>query len=72
MNVVESGQKAKIHQEVEQVQLRDILASNSHEIGIFQTLEMTELKLSLYEICLCELFQGAFPKIFPSFDPTCR
>ncbi len=43
---------------------------NSHEIGIFQTLEMTKLKLSLYEIFLCESFQGVFQKIFLSFGPT--
>ncbi len=45
---------------------------NSHEIGIFQTLEMTELKLSLYKIFLCESFHGTFPKVFPSFGLTCR
>ncbi len=29
--------------------------ANSHDVDIFQTLEMTELKLSLYHIFLCEL-----------------
>ncbi len=45
---------------------------NSHKIRIFQTLEMTELKLSLYEIFLCESFQGAFPNKFPPFGLTYR
>ncbi len=39
---------------------------NSHEIGIFQTLETTELKLSLYEIFLCKMnsFRVHFQRYF--------
>ncbi len=43
---------------------------NSHKIGIFQTLETTELKLSLYKIFLSKSFQGVFPKVFLSFVST--
>ncbi len=45
---------------------------NSHKNSIFQTLETIELELSLYEIFICELFQGVFPKISPSFGSTHR
>ncbi len=40
------------------------IVGNSHEIGIFQTLETKELKLYSYEIFLCGLFQGAYQKYF--------
>ncbi len=35
---------------------------NFHELDIFRTLEKAELKLSLYEIFLCEIVPGCVPK----------
>ena len=43
---------------------------NSHEIGIFQHLETTLLKVYFSEFSRCKSLECTFPKLFPSFGPT--